>query len=54
MDSQVPEYFQERLDKVVSLLQEVPASVPVHLELASMANKDFVRQIIDKVVCFTV
>ncbi|CAG5133393.1 unnamed protein product, partial [Candidula unifasciata] len=49
MDSQAPEFFQQRLDKVVSLLQQVPASVPIHLELASMANKDFVRQIISKV-----
>lgn len=50
MDSQAPEFFQQRLDKVVSLLQQVPASIPIHLELASMANREFVRQIISKVI----
>uniref|UniRef100_A0A0B7BIV7 ADP-dependent glucokinase n=1 Tax=Arion vulgaris TaxID=1028688 RepID=A0A0B7BIV7_9EUPU len=48
MDSQSPEFFHQRLDTVVSLLQQVPANVPVHLELASMANRDFVKHIIDK------
>lgn len=54
MDSQGPEFFQQRLDKAVSLLREVPASVPIHLELASMADKDFVKQIIDKVNLFLI
>ncbi|CAL1535328.1 unnamed protein product [Lymnaea stagnalis] len=50
MDGQSPEFFDERLEKMVSLLQDVPSSVPVHLELASMANEDFVRQIIEEVL----
>lgn len=49
MDGQSPEFFQERLNKLVYLLKEVPSTVPIHLELASMANRDFVRLIIDQV-----
>ncbi|XP_059174088.1 ADP-dependent glucokinase-like [Physella acuta] len=48
MDGQSPKFFQERLNKLVHLLKEVPSTVPIHLELASMANRDFVRLIIDQ------
>ncbi|XP_005098113.1 ADP-dependent glucokinase [Aplysia californica] len=50
LDGQTPEFFQQRLEKLITLSKEVPSTTPIHLELASMANKNFVKEIVEKVV----
>ncbi|XP_013090269.2 ADP-dependent glucokinase-like isoform X1 [Biomphalaria glabrata] len=50
MDGQSQEFFNERFTKLVTLLKDVPSSIPVHLELASMATKDYVKLIIEQAV----
>ncbi|GFO02997.1 ADP-dependent glucokinase [Plakobranchus ocellatus] len=50
MDAQPVKMFEQRLDQLIVLLQDVPKSTVSHLELASMANEGFVKQIVEKVL----
>ncbi|GFS18886.1 ADP-dependent glucokinase [Elysia marginata] len=50
MDALPPHLFEQRLEQLVILLRDVPTSTVSHLELASMANRDFVKQIAEKVL----
>ena len=49
MDALTPDLFVQRLDQFVFLLRGAPKSTVSHLELASMANAVFVKQIAEKV-----
>ncbi|KAK3779540.1 hypothetical protein RRG08_045286 [Elysia crispata] len=50
MDALTPDLFVQRLDQFVFLLRGAPKSTVSHLELASMANAVFVKQIAEKVL----
>ena len=50
LEGQESELFSQRLDKLIALCSDVPSTTPIHLELASMANKQFVKDILEKVV----
>lgn len=49
LDGQDHDFFESRLDALVTGLKGVGPTVPVHLEFASMANRHFVKSILDKV-----
>ncbi|RUS71928.1 hypothetical protein EGW08_020303 [Elysia chlorotica] len=50
MDALPADLFAKRMDQFVRLLRDAPKSTTSHLELASMANADFVKQIVEKVL----
>ncbi|KAK7480016.1 hypothetical protein BaRGS_00028749 [Batillaria attramentaria] len=50
LDGQEEDFFESRLDALVTGLKGVDVSVPVHLEFASMANAQFVKSILEKVL----
>ncbi|KAK6179202.1 hypothetical protein SNE40_011617 [Patella caerulea] len=50
LDGETQEFFTKRIDSFISGLRSIPRTVPVHLELASMANKEFVKNILNKVL----
>ena len=39
----------ERLIKIAELLRQVPLYIPIHVELASMSDKKYVKEMADKV-----
>ena len=49
LDGLDDQLFHARLDALVAGLERIDPKTPVHLELASMANKDHVRAILEKV-----
>lgn len=49
LESQPQEFFSDRLEVIKSGLSNIPASLPVHLELASMVNLQLLNQILNKV-----
>lgn len=50
LDGQEQDFFESRLDALVNGLKGVDVGTPVHLEFASMANRDFVKSILNKVL----
>ncbi|XP_069138122.1 ADP-dependent glucokinase-like [Argopecten irradians] len=50
LEGQSKDFFIKRIQALCNGLNNFPRSLPVHLELASMANADFVREILTKVV----
>ncbi|XP_033750170.1 ADP-dependent glucokinase-like [Pecten maximus] len=50
LEGQSKDFFIRRIQAVCDGLINIPRSLPVHLELASMANVDFVREILTKVI----
>lgn len=50
LEGQSEDFFVRRIQTVCDGLDAIPKSLPVHLELASMANKDFVQQLLMKVI----
>ena len=51
-DGKSKEFYLQKLDEIAAHLQEVNRELPVHLELASMAKRDLVENIIEKVVIY--
>ena len=49
LEGQSSEFFSQKLSFIQSELIKIPKAVPVHLELASMVNKAFVKEIADNV-----
>lgn len=49
LEGQSEEFFSERLAFVKKSLKNIPVTLPVHLELASMANKNLVRKLLEEV-----
>ncbi|XP_054858241.1 ADP-dependent glucokinase isoform X2 [Eublepharis macularius] len=49
MDGQSKEVRQKRLLEAVAAISDIPTDVPVHLELASMTDPDFMSEIIHQV-----
>lgn len=49
LETQEAEYFSKKLADIKLGLQKTPEKVPVHLELASMANRELVKQILEEV-----
>ncbi|XP_052101282.1 ADP-dependent glucokinase-like [Mytilus californianus] len=49
LEGQSDEFFSQRLAVVKEGLKTLPITLPVHLELASMAHKDFVKKILEEV-----
>lgn len=52
LDSQKPEFSKKRVEMMLPRLQSLPIFVPIHLELASMANVEFVGLVLKKVSSF--
>ena len=50
MEGQSETIWKTRLNVVVNELRKIPDTIPVHLELASMANADYVKEIVTKVI----
>lgn len=50
LDSQKPEFSKKRVEMMLPRLQSLPIFVPIHLELASMANVEFVGLVLKKVI----
>ncbi|OWF54069.1 ADP-dependent glucokinase-like [Mizuhopecten yessoensis] len=50
LEGQSKDFFIRRIQVVCDGLNKIPKSLPVHLELASMANEDFVKPILTKVI----
>ena len=48
-DGKTEEFYQAKLDEIVDYLKTVDESLPVHLELASMAKAPLVKAIVEKV-----
>lgn len=49
LEGQSEEFFSERLSVVKNGLKNIPVTLPVHLELASMAHKKLMRKILEEV-----
>lgn len=49
LEGQPSEFFSQKLSLIQAELAKVPNAIPVHLELASMVNKNFVKEIADNV-----
>lgn len=49
LDGESTKFFSSRVDALVTGLRKIDRSIPVHLEFASMANKEFVKTILSKV-----
>ena len=49
LDGQEPDFFESRLDALVAGLRQVDRGIPVHLEFASMVDRNFMRSILEKV-----
>lgn len=49
LDGQGPNFFEARLDALVAGLNKVDRGIPVHLEFASMVDRNFMRAILEKV-----
>lgn len=50
LEGQPSEFFSQKLSLIQAELAKVPNAIPVHLELASMVNKKFVKEIADNIV----
>uniref|UniRef100_M3Z184 Uncharacterized protein n=1 Tax=Mustela putorius furo TaxID=9669 RepID=M3Z184_MUSPF len=46
MEGQSKELQRKRLLEVVSSISDIPTGIPIHLELASMTNKELMRSIV--------
>lgn len=49
IESQSPSFRNRRLSEIASALSTIPEKIPVHLELASMADYEFVKVLIDRI-----
>jgi hypothetical protein len=49
LDGQKEDVWKSRIDYLVKNLQDLPRILPVHLELASMANAKFVKYLVETV-----
>ncbi|KAK3097938.1 hypothetical protein FSP39_014684 [Pinctada imbricata] len=49
LEGQSQEFFSQRLAVIRNGLNNIPRELPVHLELASMANKKFVKEILEQI-----
>ena len=49
LEGQSQEFFSQRLAVIKDGLSNISPELPVHLELASMANKAFVKEILEQV-----
>ncbi|ESO88231.1 hypothetical protein LOTGIDRAFT_126443, partial [Lottia gigantea] len=50
LDGERDEFFRKRIDAFTAGVGNIPTNVPVHLELASMADKEYVQHILQKVL----
>ncbi|XP_071845804.1 ADP-dependent glucokinase-like [Apostichopus japonicus] len=50
LDGQEPEFQAQRISNLLDQLDQLPKHIPVHLELASMADKNLVTQLFSQVV----
>ncbi|KAJ4938432.1 hypothetical protein JOQ06_003052 [Pogonophryne albipinna] len=50
MEGQGRELWEERLKEAVSAISEIPRDIPIHLELASMTDKDYMNSIMQEQV----
>ncbi|XP_071116162.1 ADP-dependent glucokinase-like [Haliotis cracherodii] len=50
LDGQTSQFFSEKIALLSSRLQQIPSTVPIHLEFASMATQSFVRDILENVL----
>lgn len=49
LDGQEPEFQAQRISNLLDQLDQLPKHIPVHLELASMADKNLVTQLFSQV-----
>ncbi|XP_070829235.1 ADP-dependent glucokinase isoform X1 [Chaetodon trifascialis] len=50
MEGQGRELWEERLKEAVSAISDIPKDIPIHLELASMTDKDYMNSIMHEQV----
>lgn len=50
MEGQGRELWEERLKEAVSAISDIPKDIPIHLELASMTDKDYMNSIMQEVM----
>ncbi|KAL4227894.1 hypothetical protein ACF0H5_013334 [Mactra antiquata] len=50
LDTQTTGFITSKLTEISEGLRNIPITIPVHLELASMANSDLMKQILKKVL----
>ncbi|KAL3061134.1 hypothetical protein OYC64_009359 [Pagothenia borchgrevinki] len=50
MEGQGRELWEERLKEAVLAISEIPRDIPIHLELASMTDKDYMNSIMQEVM----
>ncbi|XP_032824082.2 ADP-dependent glucokinase [Petromyzon marinus] len=50
MEGQGKDFWTQRLDEVVTSLSEIPAETAVHLELASMADREYMEMVLEMVL----
>ncbi|XP_070829236.1 ADP-dependent glucokinase isoform X2 [Chaetodon trifascialis] len=50
MEGQGRELWEERLKEAVSAISDIPKDIPIHLELASMTDKDYMNSIMHEVM----
>ncbi|XP_041852421.1 ADP-dependent glucokinase isoform X2 [Melanotaenia boesemani] len=50
MEGQGRELWEERLKEAVAAIADIPKDIPIHLELASMTDKDFMNSIMQEVM----
>ena len=49
LESQEQKFRSQRLNEVANLMRPISKSIPIHVELASMSDKMFVKDLADKV-----
>lgn len=49
LESQSPTFWKTRLAEIASALSRISNNIPIHLELASMADQEFVRTIAERI-----
>uniref|UniRef100_UPI0037E8FA88 ADP-dependent glucokinase isoform X2 n=1 Tax=Semicossyphus pulcher TaxID=241346 RepID=UPI0037E8FA88 len=50
MEGQGRQLWEERLKEAVSAILDIPQDIPIHLELASMTDKDYMNSIMQEVI----
>ncbi|KAM7415027.1 hypothetical protein PAMA_019719 [Pampus argenteus] len=50
MEGQGRELWEERLKEAVAAISDIPKDIPIHLELASMTDKDYMNSIMQEVM----
>lgn len=50
LESQSPKFWKGRIAEIASALSRISNNIPIHLELASMADLDFIRTVAERIL----